>query len=293
MPFRNAPAAHPLSPGLKNAATTRAAWPDFVAVDEGLDRLFRWEAASDAVRWSTALDMKCRTLQRISTERILGVTDHGFFEADLTSGSILRCVRLETGGVIAAARRANGNTFLAGLDLADRNGVTFAEYDPAGRLARAVAFPGDYVRGATLTEADTILFTNDHRVVEGDWSGLILREFAAPGFKHAWKSLRLANDHTIISAGYGAYVVEFNSMSREVRRWQCDASLAFVRPFFFGDFTLLTDGSLVVCNWLGHGSNLGSSGYALIQFDPAGTVFKVWQDGERTSSVQAFVLLDS
>lgn len=287
------PAPHSLSPDSISAATARTAWPDFIAVDEGLDRLIRWEPTQDRIVWTTPLDMKCRTLQRISPSRILGVNDTGYFEADITDGTIMRQVRLENEGVIAASRRPNGNTMLTGINLAGQHGVTFAEYDANNRLQRSVCFPGDYVRGSTLTEADTILFTNNDRVLEGDWSGKIIRGFSAEGFLHAWKALRLKNGHTIISAGYGAFVVEFDELCREVRRWECGSKLAFVRPFFFGDFTLLPDGSLVVCNWLGHGTTLGGTGYALLQFHPNGTVVKVWQDAERTSSLQTFILLNT
>ena len=292
-PLMAAHAPHPLSPKSINAAAARAAWPAFVAVDEGLDRLVRWEPAQDRIIWTTPLAMKCRTLQQISPSRILGATDTGYFEVDIADGKILRQVRLESEGVIAAFRCPNGTTLLTGINLAGQHGVTFSEYDNHSQLRRSVCYPGDYVRGSTLTEADTILFTNNDRVLEGDWSGKIFRGFSAAGFLHAWKALRLQNGHTIISAGYGAFVVEFDGHCREVRRWECGSNLAFVRPFFFGDFTLLADGSLVVCNWLGHGTALGGTGYTLLQFHPNGTVVKAWQDAERTSSLQAVMLLNT
>ncbi len=287
------PAPHSLSLESINAAAARTAWPGFVAVDEGLDRLIRWEPTQDRIVWTTPLEMKCRTLQRISPSTILGVTDTGYFEVDIADGKILRQVKLESEGVIAASRCPNGTTMLTGINLAGQRGVTFAEYDNNSQLRRSVCFPGDYVRGSTLTEADTILFTNNDRVLEGDWSGKIIRGFSAAGFLHAWKALRLKNGHTIISAGYGAFVVEFDQHCREVHRWECGSNLAFVHPFFFGDFTLLADGSLVVCNWLGHGTTLGGTGYSLLKFDPTGCVVQVWQDAERTSSLQTFILLNS
>lgn len=272
--------------------TARAAWPEFVGVDEGLEMLFRWTPENDRMVWAVPLANKCRTLQLISATHLLGVTDQGYFEARLGDGKIVRQASLEQAGVIAAARVGDGHTMLTGIDLAGLTGVTFAEYDSADRLHRTVFFPGDYVRGATLTAGDTILFTNNDRVLEGDWSGRILREFSAPGFKHAWKAQRLPNGHTLISAGYGAFIAEFDQRCREIRRWVCAEADAAVRPFFFGDFNLRPDGSLVVCNWLGHGTGLGGTGYALLQFNPAGAIVKVWQDAERTSSVQAFALLD-
>lgn len=269
----------------------RHQWGDLVAVDEGLDRLFRWSPTDDTMRWSTVLAHKCRTLQRIAADRVLGVHDRGYFEAELARGDILRHVQPEAGGVVAASRGPDGRTFLSGIDLAGQKGVSFVEYNADDVRARRCCFQGDYVRGATLTTTDTILYTNNDRVIEGTWSGRVLREFAAPGFLHAWKALRLPNGHTLISAGYGAFVAEFDSAAHLIRRWQCGAGQSFARPHFFGDFTLLPDGSLIVCNWLGHGPGWGGTGCALLEFAPDGELQRFWQDAVRTSSVQAFALL--
>lgn len=263
-----------------------------MAVDEGLDRLFRWDPAGDRMVWTMALPTKCRSLQRISESRLLVVNSEGYFEVDLNDGAVLRSVRLDSEGVLSVSRVHSVNTFVAGLNLARHRGLTFLELDEWDRPHRQVVFPGDYLRTSTLTDDDTILFTNNTRVFEGDWSGRILREFAAPRFQHAWKALRRPNGNTMISAGYGAFLVEFDSAVQEIRRWQCEPDASLVRPNFFADFTIRDDGGVIVCNWLGHGGDLGATGYPLLEFNPAGELVGGWQDGERTSSIQTFVMLE-
>jgi hypothetical protein len=167
--------------------------------------------------------------------------------------------------------------------------VTFVQVDETNRPVRSICFGGDYVRRATLTAADTILFTCDSRVYEGDWSGRILREFSVPGFKHAWKAIRTDDDRTVISAGYGAFIAEFAGDGRILRTWKCTEHAALIRPHFFGDFHFLPHGGCIACNWLGHGTDLGGNGYPLLEFSAEGELIGGWQDAARTSSLQTVV----
>lgn len=264
----------------------------FIAVDEGLDRIIRMNMPGSALSWTVALQDKCRVLQLLDSHRVLAVTDRGYIILDVGNGVLLRRADLFGGGVISAQRLPDGRTFVAGLNLGEARGVCFVELDPSDRLRRTVSFPGDYVRRSTLTATDTILFTCDSRVFEGDWTGRILREFVAPGFRHAWKADRTDDGRTLISAGYGAFVVEFGADHRVLRRWQCAPDEASLRPHFFGDFCILPNGGLLVCNWLGHGVDNGATGMPLIQFSAEGQVVGGWQDPAQTSSLQTFILLD-
>ncbi|MFT3781438.1 MAG: hypothetical protein QM790_05420 [Nibricoccus sp.] len=262
----------------------------FAAIDEGLDRVIRVDPLRPQVEWTLPLPCKSRTLQRLSDGHLLAVTDTGYMEIDSDRGVVRRKVSRFPSGVISATRLPHGHTFLGGLNLG-RTGVTFDELDANDEVVRSVAFPGDYVRRATLTSADTILFTCDHCVREGDWSGKIIRQFSAPGFKHAWKALRFGDDRTVITAGYGAFVAEFTGDGRLSQRWECTEYTTEIRPFFFGDMEMLPDGGLLVCNWLGHGTDRGSTGYSLLHFYPAGKLAGAWRDASRASSLQTFALM--
>lgn len=272
------------------AAEKRRDWPGFVAIDEGLDRLFRWSPDEDRFEWSVLLAHKSRTLLKAGPDLLWGASPRGYFELGTNSGEIREKTLIDSGEVFSLIRTKQGGPLLAGLNLEGQSGVCFMDFSEDLRLLRRCCLAGDYIRGSSLTEADTLLYTNNDRVIECSWEGRVLREFSAPGFYHAWKALRLKNGNTLISAGYGAFAVEFDAHARELRRWECPTwARAFVRPFFFGDFQLKEDGTLRVCNWLGHGSGLGESGCSLLEFSPEGHLTQVWQEPFRCSSVQTFV----
>ena len=267
-------------------------FPQVIAVDEGLDRLVRLDLRSGSCVWMQALAGKSRSLQLIDGgRRVLAVSEQGWLEFDVATGRVQADLRPFVGGVISVQRLARGETFCAGLDLLGSKGLCFARLSAKGRVEQSVRFEGDYVRRTLLTPQDTLLFTCDTRVYEGTWDGRILREFGVPGFRHAWKALRLGDDRTLISAGYGAFAVEFDASGQVTRRWECREEHAFVRPFFFGDMQPLDDGGLLVCNWLGHGHDLGDSGCSLLRFDADSQLLGAWKDGRCTSSLQTFVCL--
>jgi len=261
----------------------------FVAIDEGLDRIQRFNPAEAQSEWTAPLSHKSRSLQALPGDTLLMPHDQGWTELRLQDGTVQHSCRPFAAGVISVQRLPNGETFCGGLNLTQEKSVCFVLCDREGGIVREVSFTGDYVRRSTLTEEGTILFTCDSRVLEGDWSGKVLREFSAPGFKHAWKAVRLADGHTLISAGYGAFLVQFDEQARVVRRWECHEHVAEVRPFFFGDFEALPDGGLLVCNWLGHGTDLGGTGHALLHFDSSSRLLGAWRDPARCSSLQTFV----
>ena len=131
------------------------------------------------------------------------------------------------------------------------------------------------------------------RIREGDREGNYLREFPVEGFYHAWKSLRLPNGGLLISAGYGAFMVELDAAGEEIRRFGGKGQVPeAVNPFFYAMFQLLGNGNVVLANWQGHGSGFGNSGVQLLEFDPGGGIVWQWGDPARISSLQGMLVLD-
>ncbi|MFT3868764.1 MAG: hypothetical protein QM715_09705 [Nibricoccus sp.] len=263
--------------------------PPFGAVDEGLDRILFFDRGAQEVVWTYPLKDKCRSLQWLPSGVLLAVCETGVLEIDVRTGQLQNELRVANAGVISAERLSNGRTFVGGLGLTESNTIEFLEVDSHCALFRSVRFPGDYVRRASSTWEDTILFTRDTFVAEADWLGRMVMKFSIPGFRHAWKALRHDDGTTYISAGYGAFVVQCDRDGRELRRWLCIGDQEEIRPFFFGDFILLPHGGMLVCNWLGHGVNLGATGYSLLEFSAKGALVGTWRDDQRTSSLQTFV----
>jgi len=128
---------------------------------------------------------------------------------------------------------------------------------------------------------------------EGDRSGKILHEWTVPGFKHAWKALRLPNGHMVASAGYGAFMVELDENGAIIRKFGAKGETpAAVNTNFYAMFQLLPNGDFVVANWQNHGPGHGASGVQMLEFDPTGKIVWQWSEASIISSLQGVLVLD-
>ena len=97
----------------------------------------------------------------------------------------------------------------------------------------------------------------------------------------------------IITAGYGAFVVELDAGGKIIRKFGGkDQAPEGVRPFFYAMFQLLPDGNIVLANWQGHGPGFGHSGVQLVEFNPAGEMVWSWSKADLISSLQGVLVLD-
>jgi hypothetical protein len=265
----------------------------FVAIDEGRATLLCVDEQAPARDWVVPIGHPAaRDLQLIGDGRLLVGHHHGWSEFDLATGrTLFTCAAYE--GVTAVRRQPNGHTLLAGVDLAGEKGVAVLELDAHQRLVRRVRYEGDYVRLIRQTAADTYLMSCNDRIREGAPDGGYLREFPVAGFYHAWKAVRFPEGHTLVSAGYGAFMVELDAAGAVVRTFGGkDQVPAAVNPFFYAMFQVLPNRHVVVANWQGHGEGLGGQGVQLLEFDPAGTIVWQWSEAARISSLQGVLVLD-
>ena len=196
-------------------------------------------------------------------------------------------------GVTAVRRQPDGHTIVAGVDIAGVTGVVVLELDETNREIHRAIFPGDYVRLIRQTNQGTYLMSCNDRIREGDREGNYINEFPVDGFYHAWKSLRIPNGNLLVSAGYGAFMVELDPPGEIVRKFGAkDQVPAEVNPFFYAMFQLLANGHVVMANWQGHGEGFGESGIQLLEFDPAGEIVWQWSDSAKISSLQGVLVLD-
>jgi hypothetical protein len=235
---------------------------------------------------------QARDMQLIGGNKILIGHHHGYTEFDLTRGRVAKeFAALE--GVTAARRQPNGHTIIAGVDIAGVKGVVVLELDAHDREMHRARFPGDYVRLIRQTEQGTYLMSCNDRIREGSRDGKYLRDFPVEGFYHAWKSLRLPNGNLIVTAGYGAFVVELDPTGKVLRKFGGQEQLpGKVRPFFYAMFQLLPNGNVVLANWQGHGPGFGSSGVQLLELNGTGEIVWSWSKAELISSLQGVLILD-
>jgi hypothetical protein len=266
---------------------------EFLAIDEGHASLLHIDECDQARNWTVLIGQPAaRDMQLIGGNKILIGHHHGYTEFDIALGRVVKEFKsLE--GVTAARRQANGHTMIAGVDIANTKGVVVLELDAQDKEIHRAIFPGDYVRLIRQTEQGTYLMSCNDRIREGSRDGKYLRDFPVDGFYHAWKSLRLPNGNLIVTAGYGAFVVELDPAGKVIRKFGGKESVPEkVRPFFYAMFQLLPDGNIVLANWQGHGPGFGNSGVQLLEFNPVGGIVWSWSKADLISSLQGVLVLD-
>jgi hypothetical protein len=266
---------------------------EFIAINEGRATLLHINERDAAKNWLVPIGQPAaRDMQLVGENKILIGHHHGYSEFDIATGKILKEFKsLE--GVTAARRQANGNTIIAGVNVAGATGVVVLELDADYKEIHRAIFPGDYVRLIRQTAQGTYLMSCNDRIREGSREGKYLREFPVEGFYHAWKALRLPNGNLIVSAGYGGFLVELDPNGKILRKFGGKESVPEkVRPFFYAMFQLLPNGHIVLANWQGHGEGLGASGVQLLEFNGAGEIVWSWSKADLISSLQGMLVLD-
>jgi len=266
---------------------------EFIAIDEGHATLLRIDERDQSKNWLVPIGQpQARDMQLIGGGKILIGHHHGYSEFDIALGRLVKEFKsLE--GVTAARRQPNGNTIIAGVDIPGAKGVAVLELDVNDKEINRAIFPGDYVRLIRQTNEGTYLMSCNDRIREGSRDGKYLREFPVDGFYHAWKSLRLPNGNLIVSAGYGAFMVELDANGKILRKFGGKESLPEkVRPFFYAMLQLLPNGNIVLANWQGHGLGFGNSGKQLLEFNSAGEIVWSWSKADLISSLQGVLVLD-
>jgi hypothetical protein len=266
---------------------------EFIAVDEGHATLLHVDERDQSKNWLVPIGQPAaRDLQLIGENKILIGHHHGYSEFDLALGQLTKEFK-SLAGVTAVRRQPDGRTIIAGVDVPGAKGVAVLELDASDREIHRAIFPGDYVRLIRQTNEGTYLMSCNDRIREGSRDGKYLREFPVDGFYHAWKSLRLPNGNLLVTAGYGAFVVELDSAGKILRKFGGKESVPEnVRPFFYAMFQLLPNGNLVLANWQGHGPGFGNSGVQLLEFNPAGEIVWTWSKADLISSLQGVLVLD-
>lgn len=266
---------------------------EFLAIDEGHATLLHIDERDQSKNWIVPIGQPAaRDMQLIGDGKILIGHHHGYSEFDTKLGRLVKEFK-SFEGVTAVRRQPNGHTIIAGVDVAGAKGVVVLELDMSDREIRRAIFPGDYVRLIRQTGLGTYLMSCNDRIREGSTDGKYLREFPVEGFYHAWKSLRLPNGNLIVTAGYGAFVVELDAGGKTVRKFGGKEQVPEkVRPFFYAMFQLLPGGNVVLANWQGHGPGFGASGTQLLEFNRDGQIVWTWSKADLISSLQGVLVLD-
>ena len=266
----------------------------FVVLDEGAGNLLYVNEFDSTGNWSVPIGKGSpRDMQLIGKNRVLIGHGGGYLEFDLANGKILK-TSASFSGTTSARRQANGHTLITGVNLNGSTGVVVLDVDSLDVVKSKIVYPGDYVRLMRQTSTGTFLFGRDTMIQEGNSTGTFFWKAVVPSFSHAWMALREPSGNTLISAGYGAFMVEVDKSGTVVRKFG-DKTLVptAVHPYFYAMFQLLKNGDVVVANWQGHGTGHGASGVQILEFDPTGAIVWQWSRADLISSVQGVLIIDS
>lgn len=279
---------------------------EFVAIDEGLGNLLHVDERDPAKNWIVKIapdvpqdaahgpkwNPAARDMQLVGGGRLLISHDAGYAEYDIATGKKLKDLAIYK-GVSSARRLPNGHTLVAGVNLEGETGVTILDLTPDDKVASKTVFPGTYVRLLRETAQGTWLMMNDSMIREGDRTGKLLHEWTIPGFRHAWKAVRLPNGHTFASAGYGAFFVELDGEGKVAQKFAAKEEMPpAVHANFYAMYQLLPNGHIVFANWQAHGPGHGASGVQLLELDEKHAIVWQWSEAKLISSLQGVLVLD-
>ena len=280
---------------------------EFLAIDEGLSNLLYVNEANPAKNYVVSIAKPHpRDMQLEGDGKLLISHDQGYCEYDIATGKRIKDV--STFHDVSSARRLeNGDLLLSGVDfdgvkqnkgdmpIGDPTGrhVQVIEYTPEGKEVKRTSYLGDYLRLLRQTDTGTYLFALNTHFSEADMKGNYIKTFEVPGFKHAWKALRMPNGHVIMSGGYGAFMAELDADGKLVRKFgQAGTVAPEIHPYFYALFQVMPNGHIVAANWQGHGPGHGASGRQLVEFDGDSKIVWTWSDAKVISSIQGVLVLD-
>jgi len=264
----------------------------FLGYDEGKQTLGLYDTSASEPAWLLSLAELplARDLQKLDSDKVLVGFDHGYFEIEVESGTILALQN--RWNQVSSVRRVGERTLLTGIGLEGRLGVTVATLTATAGLEKIARRAGDYVRMMRPTPSGSYLLCSDDHILETTPNLVELRKLSAPGFRHAWMAQRLEDASTLVSAGYGAFMARFDAEGRLCQRFGGqDAVPSEVCPFFYAAFQVMADGHILVANWQGHGPANGHKGRQLVEFDAEGTYIDSWSNAASISSLQGLLVL--
>lgn len=262
--------------------------------DEGKQTLGTYDTQNPDWGWTLSLEVEDlpmgRDLQKIGPNRVLVGFDRGYFELNLDRGIVTKIID-RWSNVTSTRRLNNGTTLVTGIDLVDK-GINVITLDINDDIIKVVSREGDYVRMMRPTPNGTYLLGSDDHFLETDHGLVGKKNFSTPGLEHTWLAHRFSNGSTLLSGGYGAFMVMFNSNGSLNKKFGSKQDVPLeVSPFFYASFELLSHGGILVANWQGHGRDNGSRGRQLVEFDKNGDYLGSWSDKNRISSLQGILII--
>lgn len=199
-----------------------------------------------------------------------------------------------TSGIYACQRLPDGNTFVGECDSA-----RLLEVAPDGRIVKEIRLLPNGVKGDGHFMRNARKLPNGHYLVshyglgivrEYDSSGKLFWECLAPGGPHS--AIRFPNGNTLIACAdntNNASLTEVNHSGEVVWQIQGDELCGISLKFLTG-FQVLSNGNIIMTNWLGHGA-FGKAPH-IIEITREKKILWTFFDHQTMKTISSIQLLD-
>lgn len=244
-------------------ATARAQFTDFVCTDYSQGKIFVFEQGR--IVWEHEAPVS-NDLWVLPGGNLLFCTGKGVLEVTRNNDTVFHYS--STSNIFACQRLSGGNTFVGECE----SGMML-EINPRGEIVRRVCvLPEGVTDGGYHFMRNARRLDNGHylvahyrgqRVAEYDETGREIWSVATPGGAHS--VVRRPDGNTLVAVAdmtKNPRVVEFDPSGRIV--WEVtNADLPGAPLAFAGGMYCLSDGDILVSNWIGHG-NAGEKPHVLL-----------------------------
>ncbi len=261
--------------------------------DEGNQKIHYVNLHDTTKNWSIPVSSN-RDMQLVGDNKLMVSNGSGYEEYDLLTHQQTKKVAI--GSQIQSTFRISDQETYVGIDgtVPKISIIDIASGKSKGIISIQPAITLRIIR-ATVKRTFLVGGKDAGMVYEIDSTGKKIWEANVGG--SPYQAVRMPGGNTIVSTGYGAQIVVVDKNSKVIRKFPenpKDASLTAVKPNFFGGFQVLENGNVVVTNWQGHGSGMGSSGVQLLEFDSTGIIVSGWkQNASYISSLHGVIVLDN
>jgi hypothetical protein len=258
-------------------------------VDNGASRLLLLDQIDPTKSWSVAIPAGSRDLQVVAGDKVLVSHGNGAAEYALANGA-QGWVVASYAGVSTAQRLDNGRT-LIGWSVAGK--MTFSEVDTTGAEVAKVEVNGlNQLRLARRLANGNTLFTGERAVgewivFEVDGTGAIVWEKPLSG--KGYVALRTAGGNTLATTGATVTLTELAPDGSTVKLWGGTTAHPTARLQWFSGFQVLTNGNMVIANWLGDGKL--TMGPHAVEFDATNQLVWQWEDHTAAMTITNLLVL--
>jgi hypothetical protein len=257
---------------------------DFFITDNGKDSVFRVSKTGDII-WSYQAP-NCQDIWSLKNGNILFTYHHG----EKGIGGVIEITKdkeivfhYRTEGEIHTCQRLkNGNTMI-GIN----KNASLIEIDKNGNIKKKIFLKTerrghDAIRMARKLENGHYLVAQegDKVIAEYDENNSLINTFSTPG--KCFEAIRLDNGNTLISDGPACSIREVDKKGKIV--WQITKEeFPEIKMNWLAGISVLPNGNILVCNWLGHGK--AGDGIPVFEISKDKEIVFYYTDNVNTNSI--------